>query len=89
MIRSLLLGDLALAATLLLGAWLVASPFALQTQPAGHAWQTATIVDVAAGGALVVASALVLLVVQALWLRDLVAAARVGHADRDQAEMAE
>ena len=69
-------GIFALALTLVGGIWLVVSPFAMQTQPAGGAWVSSTIVAIAAGGVLVVVSLLGAFISIALGLRSLALAAR-------------
>ncbi|HEX8959713.1 MAG TPA: hypothetical protein VF770_07815 [Solirubrobacterales bacterium] len=79
-------GIFALALTLVGGIWLVMSPFAMQTQPAGGAWLSSTIVAIAAGGVLVVVSLLGTVISIALGLRSLVSAAReAGAVDSEMA----
>jgi len=45
-----------LVALFLVGAWLVAAPFALRFQPAGEVWTGATRMDMALGGTLAAVS---------------------------------
>ncbi len=79
-------GVFALALTLVGGIWLVMSPFAMQTQPAGGAWLSSTIVAIAAGGVLVVISLLGAVISIALGLRSLVRSAQAaGAADSKMA----
>ena len=47
------LGVATLVVILAAGVWLAASPFVMQTQPAGASWQSATTNDVAVGGLLI------------------------------------
>ncbi len=68
-------GIYVLALLFVAGIWLAASPFIMQTQPAGVAWTPSTINDVAAGGALIVVSVGGILIHLGLALRDLVSLA--------------
>ncbi|MBF6591529.1 MAG: hypothetical protein IVW57_13515 [Ktedonobacterales bacterium] len=73
-------GAYALLLIVAAGLWLLISPFALATQPAGRAWAPATVNAVLLGAILVVVAAGGILLTVALGLRDLVreAAARKG-----------
>ncbi len=73
-------GTYVLALLFVAGVWLAASPFIMQTQPAGATWTPSTLNDVAAGGVLIVVSLGGILTHLGLALRDLVglAAARTG-----------
>lgn len=65
-----------LVALILAGVWLVVAPFGLGYQPIGHAWTTATIGDMAAGGALALLAMASLLTYGVLGVRDLLATPR-------------
>ena len=65
-------GIYVLALLFIAGIWLAASPFVMQTQPAGIAWSPSTINNVGAGGALIVVSLGGVLLHLGLALRDLV-----------------
>ncbi len=54
--RHFSMGVYALALIFIIGLWLVASPFVLQTQPSGSTWISSTINTVASGGVLIVVS---------------------------------
>ncbi len=71
-------GIYVLALLFVAGIWLAASPFVMQTQPAGVTWTSSTINDAAAGGVLIVVALGGILIHLGLALRDLVsfAAAR-------------
>ena len=68
-------GTYVLALLFVAGIWLAASPFVMQTQPAGVAWTSSTTNNVAAGGVLIVVSLGGILIHLGLALRDLVSLA--------------
>lgn len=68
------LGGLVLV--VLAGVWLFAAPFGLAYQPLGAKWTTATLNDLATGGALVLIGAVALIAYASLATRDLMARAK-------------
>ncbi len=68
-------GIYVLALLFVAGVWLAASPYVMQTQPAGAAWTPSTINDVAAGGVLIVVALGGILIHLGLALRDMVSLA--------------
>ncbi len=81
-------GVYVLALLFVAGIWLAASPFVMQTQPAGVAWTASTINDVGAGGVLIVVSLGAILIHLGLALRDLVGlAATQAEADSTGQQM--
>jgi hypothetical protein len=73
--RSISPGIYVLALLFVAGIWLAASPFVMQTQPAGVAWTPSTINNVATGAVLIVVSLGGILIHLGLALRDLVSLA--------------